>query len=190
MNLYQHNSYLREYNESNGTNLMPVNNKGLYYISEGLYSNKIDSLDDFKEGDTILIANSVTNRAIGLKLLEEAGLLKLNPDTEFPGLPDIVDNPLNLEIKEVDNREQYLDENNVTAIVSMGETMVRAGYDPSSAIYYASKEILEDTQQCLVVREEDQYADWALEFFDINVGPKMQQHYIDNYGEGVYIFAD
>lgn len=187
MNFYQHNTYLRQYNEEHGTKLLPVKNKGIYKIQIGLYSNSIDKLDELKEGDKILISQDVVNRGNNLKFLEELGLIELN-DAEYPGIPDIKSNPLNLDIVDVSQVITHMDSEDVTAVVAMGSGMVRDGRDASGAVAYASSESLEDYQQCLVVREEDAEAEWALDFYEKLTSDEMQEYYTNFYGEDVFYF--
>lgn len=186
MNFFQHISYLENYNEEYDTNLVPVKGKGVYKIQNGLYANEYDSIDDFKEGDTIVISSDIINRSLCLKMLEDAGLIKLN-DAENPGLPDIIENPLNLNIAEVDTPVVHMDSDNVDAAIVKGEQMVRDGRDPSKALMYASPDLLENFQQCLVVREEDQNAEWAVALFDEFTSERMEEYYIETYGEGVML---
>lgn len=187
MNFFQHNSYLRQYNQEHGTDLQVVGGRGVYKIQNGLYSDKIDSVEDFKEGDKILISSDIVNRALCLKLLEEQGLVKLNSDVEFPGLPDIEENPKNLDIVEVNQVVTHIDSSDVTAGIVKGETMVRDGRDPSNALAYASGDLLKDFEQCLVTRPEDLESEWALGLFDEFNSDEMHQYYINTYGEGVML---
>ena len=69
----------------------------------GLYSNKIKDVSEIKDGDIIAIPNDATNGGRALKLLESAGLIKVDPEAGYtPTKKDITENPLNLDIKEVE----------------------------------------------------------------------------------------
>ena len=66
----------------------------------GLYSGKVKSVDEIKDKNIIAIPNDVTNGRRALLILEDAGLIKLDPNAgELATEKDIIDNPLNLEIK-------------------------------------------------------------------------------------------
>jgi D-methionine transport system substrate-binding protein len=67
----------------------------------GIYSKKIDSLSELKEGATIAVPNDPTNEARALLLLQELGLIQLNKSNNATIL-NIVKNPKNVKFIEVD----------------------------------------------------------------------------------------
>jgi D-methionine transport system substrate-binding protein len=100
-NFFQHQPYLDEFNEGRGTNLVTV--AGIHVEPFGAYSNKIDSLDDLKEGAVIAIPNDPTNGGRALLLLQKAGLITLKEGSKITATPrDIADNPKNLDFKELE----------------------------------------------------------------------------------------
>ena len=74
-NYFQHVPYLDQYNEENGTDLVPVAN--MHYEKMAVYAGTKDSLDAIEAGDKIGVPNDATNEARALKVLEEQGLIKL-----------------------------------------------------------------------------------------------------------------
>ena len=73
---FQHYATLAQYNEDNGTEITPITET---FISPmNILSNQIDSIDDLKEGNTILIPESPTNRGRALKVLEDASLITID----------------------------------------------------------------------------------------------------------------
>ena len=68
-----------------------------------IHSKKITNLADLSDGDKVAVANDATNRARGLQLLEAQGLIKLKEGVGLTATKlDIVENPLNLEIVELE----------------------------------------------------------------------------------------
>lgn len=104
-NYFQNVPYLTAWNQSKGTNLQTYGD-AVFYTIDILVSKKHKTLDDLPEGAKILVANDNANRARELKLLENAGLLKLTEGVDLPTTFDIVENPKNLEIVEVDPRSR------------------------------------------------------------------------------------
>ena len=106
LNAFQHHAYF--YNETNtkGYNLSII---GLTFISAmNIYSQKISNVNEIKRGDKIAIPNDPSNGGRALKVLEAAGLIKLkDKSVANPIVKDIIDNPLNLEIIEVDAGSIY-----------------------------------------------------------------------------------
>lgn len=101
-NYFQHVPYLEETVKEKGYKLTYTEKIHLEPI--GLYSNKVKSLDEIKKNSIIAIPNDPTNGARALKLLADNGLIKVN-DGELISVKDIIENPKNIEIKEM-NAEQ------------------------------------------------------------------------------------
>ena len=100
-NYFQHITYMNEYNESHGTHLVSVGE--IHYEPFGLYAGKTASVDALQEGAQIAVPNDATNEARALLLLEQEGLITLAENAGITAtVLDIVDNPLNLEIVELE----------------------------------------------------------------------------------------
>ncbi len=101
LNAFQHYAFLEKDSENFGYKLAAVGDTIIAPL--GLYSQKIKDVSEIKEGDKIAVPNDPTNEGRALKLLEEAGLIKVDPEAGY--LPDkshITDNPLKLDIIEVE----------------------------------------------------------------------------------------
>ncbi|MFD2673168.1 MetQ/NlpA family ABC transporter substrate-binding protein [Marinicrinis sediminis] len=99
VNFFQHQPYLDQFNTDNGMNLISV--AGIHVEPFGGYSDRITSLDELKEGAVVAIPNDPTNGGRALLLLEQQGLITLNPEAGINAtLKDIEQNPQNLDIKE------------------------------------------------------------------------------------------
>lgn len=101
-NAMQHKPYLdKDSSEKKLDNLVILGNTFVYPLAG--YSKKIKSLDELKDGATIAVPNDPSNLARALILLEKQGLIKLKDiNNLFSTSLDIVENPKNLVIKEVD----------------------------------------------------------------------------------------
>ncbi|MDR3203186.1 MAG: MetQ/NlpA family ABC transporter substrate-binding protein [Deltaproteobacteria bacterium] len=101
INSFQHIPYLHDFNTSQKSNLVSIGNT--YIAPIGFFSNKIKSLKELNEGDTVAIAQDATNGGRALLLLERAGLIKLRPGSSLLASPDeIIENPLNLKFIRLD----------------------------------------------------------------------------------------
>ena len=98
-NFFQHLPYLVEFNANKNTKLVKTVNVHLEPM--GLYSKKIKSLSDLKDGATIAVPNDPTNESRALDILVKQGLLTFN-DVKLKTVVDIKTNPKNLKIKELD----------------------------------------------------------------------------------------
>jgi D-methionine transport system substrate-binding protein len=100
-NSFQHKPYLDSFVADRKLDLVWAAPNVIFPM--GIYSKKVKSLRDLKTGATIAIPNDPTNGGRALLLLEAAGLLKLKKDAGLKATVfDIVSNPKNLKIKELD----------------------------------------------------------------------------------------
>lgn len=100
-NYFQHITYLNDFNKENGTDLVSV--AEVHFEPFGIYSEKIANLSELADGATVAVPNDTTNEARALLLLEQEGLITLNPDAGLSAtVVDIVENPKNLQIQEVE----------------------------------------------------------------------------------------
>ncbi len=91
-NYFQHVPYLDQYNEENGTELVPVAN--MHYEKMAIYAGTKDSLDAIEAGDKIGVPNDATNEARALKVLAENGIVVLKDGAgETATVTDIVEYP-------------------------------------------------------------------------------------------------
>ena len=105
MNAFQHYDFMNNWNEENsaayGVTLVGLCDTLIAPLC--IYSDKITSLDELKEGDQIAIMNDVVNEARALRMLASTGLITLSEDsTELATVADIVENPLGLEFVEME----------------------------------------------------------------------------------------
>lgn len=79
-NFFQHIPYLENFSKERGLNLVSL---GSVHIEPmGLYSDKIKSLDELKDGDEVLIPSDPSNGRRALLLFEKNGLITLKDDTK------------------------------------------------------------------------------------------------------------
>lgn len=100
-NFFQHIPYMEESIAKNGYHLS--NAAGIHIEPIAIYSNKVKSLADLKNGAEIAIPNDPTNEGRALLLLQSAGLIKLSDKAGITATPlDITSNPKKLEFVEIE----------------------------------------------------------------------------------------
>jgi D-methionine transport system substrate-binding protein len=100
LNAFQHRIYLKNEVESYSYKIEPIGNT--FIIPLNLYSSKVKSVSEIKDGDTIAIPNDVTNGGRALKVLESAGLIKIKKDAGFnPTIDDIETYTVKIKIQEL-----------------------------------------------------------------------------------------
>ncbi len=125
-NYFQHVQYLNDFNEQHGTHL--VNAGGIHYEPFGIYPGTKSSLDELAEGDEIAVPNDTTNEARALLLLEANGVIKLKEDAGLTAtVKDIEENPLNVEILELEAAQVPRVRDEVAVVVLNGNYALDAG---------------------------------------------------------------
>lgn len=130
LNSFQHKLFLESYNEDNGTDLTPIADTVIAPL--GIYSDKITDVAEIVENDSIAIPNDVTNGGRAILLLQTAGLISVDPEAGVtPTVNDITDNPLNLEIEELDASQTARALQDVKASVINSGMAVDYGFVPN-----------------------------------------------------------
>lgn len=132
-NFFQHTPYLDDFNTNNGTHI--VSAALIHFEPLGVYSQKVASLSELKEGAKIGVPNDTSNEARALLLLEANGLITLKEGAGVTAtVNDIVSNPLNLQITEIEAAQLPLSLPDLDAAVINGNYAISAGLDMSKAI--------------------------------------------------------
>lgn len=101
LNYFQHGAYLDNEIRERG---YPFVKAGVGVLPNiGLFSTRIQRLEDLKQGATVAVANDPINQGRGLVLFENAGLIKLRDGVGTKAtVHDIVENPRKLKFKELE----------------------------------------------------------------------------------------
>jgi len=99
-NFFQHQPYLNDFNQENGTDLVSVG--AVHYEPFGIYAGKTKNLSDLPDGATVAVPNNTTNEARALLLLQQEGIITLKDGVDIRAtIQDIAENPKNLKFKEI-----------------------------------------------------------------------------------------
>lgn len=125
-NYFQHQPYLDQYNQENGTALVSAGS--IHYEPFGVYPGKIASFDELKEGSQIAVPNDATNEARALLLLEAQGIIKLKEGVGLNATKnDIAENPKKIEIVELEAAQIARSLPDVELAVINGNYAIEAG---------------------------------------------------------------
>ena len=153
-NYFQHQPYLDDFNAQNGTHLVSV--AAIHYEPFGIYTDKIASLDEIKDGDKIAVPNDTSNEARALQLLADKGLITLKEGVGLEAtINDIVDNPKNIEIVEIEAAQLPRVLPDVACAVINGNYAIQGGFTVNDAIATEDKESVaaQTFANILVVKE-------------------------------------
>ena len=156
-NYFQHITYMNDFNQANGTHL--VDAADVHYEPFGLYAGKTTSLDALADGAQVAVPNDATNEARALLLLQDQGVIKL---TDGVGLEatanDIVENPHNVELVEVEAAAVPRSLQDVDFGVINGNYALSAGLDTSATLASegADSEAAQTYANIIAVRSGDE----------------------------------
>ena len=126
-NYFQHVPYLDNFNEEKGTDLVAV--AGIHYEPFGIYPGTKTALTDLADGDVIAVPNDTTNEARALLLLQDNGIIKLADGAGLTAtVKDIVENPHNVKIQELEAAQVSRVKDEVTFVVLNGNYALEAGF--------------------------------------------------------------
>lgn len=138
-NYFQHITYMNDFNAENGTHLASV--AEIHYEPFGIYAGKTASLDALADGATVGIPNDPTNGGRALLLLQEQGLITLPEDAGLtPTVLDIVDNPKNLKIEELEAAQLPRSLDSLDVAVINGNYAIQAGLKVADVLALESSE--------------------------------------------------
>ncbi len=159
-NYFQHTPYLENFNQENNTDLVAL--AKIHYEPFGLYQGNKKAISELEAGDKISVPNDTTNEARALGLLEQEGLIKLNPDAGLNAtILDITDNPLNLEIIEIEAAQLAKSIDDVAFSVINGNYALQEGLTSDVVVAFESKDSVgADTfANVIAVREDNKDTD-------------------------------
>ncbi|MFE7956384.1 MULTISPECIES: MetQ/NlpA family ABC transporter substrate-binding protein [unclassified Streptomyces] len=139
-NYFQHKPYLDDFNQKNGTDIVPVPGGTVHLEPLGVYSKSLKKLGDLKAGATVALPNDTTNEARALKLLEDNGVIKLKAGAGYSATPkDVTSNPKNLKFKELEAAQLPRSLGDVDAAVINGNYALEAKLSPAKDALAAEK---------------------------------------------------
>ncbi|MGI6110359.1 MAG: MetQ/NlpA family ABC transporter substrate-binding protein [Eubacteriaceae bacterium] len=185
-NYFQHLPYLENYNEENGTDLVSAGT--VHYEPFGIYAGKTSSLADLADGAIIAVPNDTTNEARALLLLEQEGLIKLKDGAGLNAtVKDIVDNPKNLQIQELEAAQLSRSLQDVDLAVINGNYAIDAGLKVSDALATesADSEAAKTYANIVAVRAADKDSAKTKELMKVLQSDKVKQYIEDTYDGAV-----
>ena len=154
LNAFQHRIYLQGEIDSYGYEIQNIGNTFIAPLS--LFSDKISSVDELKDGDVIAIPNDLTNSGRALKVLESAGIITLDPNAGFnPTVDDIQTYNVGVTIKELKANVIVSTLPDVTAAIVNNNYALDFGLAASDAIFADDRLAIEDYWNLIAARTAD-----------------------------------
>ena len=134
LNAFQHRIFLQNEIENHGYDVKLIGNT--FIIPLNLYSVKVKSVSELKNGSVVAIPNDVTNGGRAIKVLAAAGLITLKAEAGFnPTVADITENKSGIVIKELAANTIPSALKDVDAAIVNGNYALDFGIKTESAIF-------------------------------------------------------
>lgn len=190
-NYFQHEPYLIDFNENNGTKLVSIG--AIHYEPMGIYPGKTTDLESLADGAKVAVPNDPTNEARALLLLEANGLIKVNPDAGLSATKlDIIENPKNLDIVEIEAAQLARSIGDVDISVINGNYAIQAGLNAGSdALAKEEKDSLaaETYANIVAAREGDEQRPELVKLVEVLNSETIKTYITDTYQGAVESLA-
>lgn len=182
-NFFQHKLYLDDFNAERGMNLVSAG--AVHYEPFGIYPGKTKSLDSLPDGAVISVPNDGTNEGRALNLLQANGLIKLKEGAGFTAtVKDIVENPKNLQVKEIEAAQLARSLEDVDLACINGNYALDAGLNVQAdalAIEEGGATSEESYGNVVAVREGDENSDKIKALMEVLKSDEIKKFIEENY---------
>ena len=184
-NFFQHIPFMEAYNEENGTHLVCAGRTHIEPIA--LYSNKISSIRELRNGATIVIPEDPTNTRRALLLLQKANLIQFEPAEDGKAsIKDITFNPRNLKIHAIESGEL------TSALADVDAAIISGNYALMAGLSAAKDGLLVEEKDtpyvnAVVVKEGSQNDPRVIALVKALQGKKIKAFIIEHYPAGEVI---
>ena len=185
-NYFQHQPYLDDFNKENNTHVVSVGK--IHYEPFGIYAGKSKDLKNIQDGAKIAVPNDTTNEARALLLLEANGIIKLKDGAGLTATKqDIVENPHNVEIYEVEAAQIPRSLDSVDFACMNGNFAIQANYKPSEALAAekSDSEAAQTYANIIAVAEKNKDAAWAKTLVEVLTSKEIRDFINKKYEGGV-----
>ena len=185
-NYFQHQPYLDDFNAENDTHIVSVGT--IHYEPFGIYAGKSTDLSDIRDGAQIAVPNDTTNEARALQLLQANGIITLKDGAGLTATKqDIVENPHNVEILEVEAAQIPRSVDSVDFACMNGNYAIEAGFKPSDALAQeaSDSEAAQTYGNVVAVAEENKDAAWAKTLVEVLKSQEIKDYITSTYEGGV-----
>lgn len=159
LNVDQHTAYMHNFNTESGSELVAIT--PIPTVPAALFPGKKKSLDAVEEGDVIGIPQDPSNSARAYAILQKAGWITLKEGVEpiKATAADIAENPLKLEIIEMDSAQIPRTLLELDYGIIPGSMVYASGTDPNLALL--PEDVVKQYELVAVVNKGNEDSEWA-----------------------------
>ncbi|MFJ1754554.1 MetQ/NlpA family ABC transporter substrate-binding protein [Kitasatospora sp. NPDC088134] len=179
-NYFQHQPYLDDFNKKNGTNIVSVETVHLEPL--GVYSKKVKSVAELKDGAQIAVPSDATNEGRALKLLADNNVITLKGGAGTTAtVQDITGNPKNLKFKELEAAQLPRSLDDVDAAVINGNYALGANLKPATDALVLEKAEGNPYANILAVKKGHQDDPRVKKLAELLHSPEVKKYIQDNF---------
>ncbi|WP_339180668.1 MetQ/NlpA family ABC transporter substrate-binding protein [Oceanobacillus sp. FSL W7-1293] len=150
----------------------------------GVYSESVDSLEDLPDGATLGLPGDPTNSGRALLLFEQAGLITLEEGLGVNAtVNDVVDNPKDLELLELDSAQIPRQLGEVDAAAINSNFAIEAGLSPNDDSLFIEQD--STFVNLIAARTENQDDEVVQQFIDIYHTDEVKEFIEENFDGSV-----
>ena len=187
-NFYQTPNFLKQQIEEKGYDFVSI--ADVHIEPMGIYTSKgYTSVDQVANGGTVVLNSDPANTARGLKLLQTAGLITLDPSVEIPSDLDVTANPKNLKLVTVDGAQVAASMADAELAVINGNYALQAGLVPSRDALVLEPGEHSPYANELVVRTADKGNEHLVKLAGLMNSPELKAYIEQTWTDGSVIPA-
>ena len=187
-NFYQTPNFLKQQIEEKGYDFVSI--ADVHIEPMGIYTSKgYTSVDQAANGGTVVLNSDPANTARGLKLLQTAGLITLDPSVEIPSDLDVTANPKNLKLVTVDGAQVAASMADAELAVINGNYALQAGLVPSRDALVLEPGEHSPYANELVVRTADKGNEYLVKLAGLMNSPELKAYIERTWTDGSVIPA-
>ena len=187
-NFYQTPNFLKQQIEEKGYDFVSI--ADVHIEPMGIYTSKgYTSVDQAATGGTVVLNSDPANTARGLKLLQTAGLITLDPSVEIPSDLDVTANPKNLKLVTVDGAQVAASMADAELAVINGNYALQAGLVPSRDALVLEPGEHSPYANELVVRTADKDNEHLVKLAGLMNSPELKAYIEQTWTDGSVIPA-
>lgn len=172
-NLDQHTAYLNVFNREKGTHLYPLVH--IPTIPAAIYSDKYTSFQQAPNGATVLIPSDPANTSRALRILTDNHFIQLKSGTNpiLATSRDIVSNPKQLKIKEMDSVMIPRTLGEVDFGFASGGIAYQSKLDPKKAVL--REKVIPEMEMVVTINKKNKDTQWAKDLKAAYQSPEFKQ---------------
>ena len=187
-NFYQTPNFLKQQIDEKGYDFVSI--ADVHVEPMGIYTSKgYTSVDQAASGGTVVLNSDPANTARGLKLLQTAGLITLDPSVEMPSDLDVTANPKNLKFVTVDGAQVAASMADAELAVINGNYALQAGLVPSRDALVLEPGEHSPYANELVVRTADKDNEHLVKLAGLMNSPELKAYIEQTWTDGSVIPA-